>query len=154
MKTKFIIRISCQAALFILLINSATAQQPANGKQLGSRNFPKHQGQPATFNYKVFQAPNNLFGYDIYQDGKGVFHQPAALFSQGKIPVTQAPIQQNDNKVKGSPDRLNGFSRREDAENAARLSIEKIKRQAAPALTDEEIQQIFKNVQPIETLKH
>ena len=121
------------------------AQQP-QAKPADHALMEMHNGQSVTgYTYKVFQAPNKMFGYDIFQNGKGVFHQPAAIVSPNNVVANQQAVKQNLPVANDQRAVLAGFSQREFAENAALLSIEKIKKRSGPALTGEEMKQAFTN---------
>ncbi len=115
----------------------------------------KANGQPeSSYTYKVFQAPNNMFGYDIYLNGKGIFHQPAAMVPPNNAVANQRSVQQvlpvaNDRHA--LPGEL---SKKEFAENAALLSIEKIKKRSAPGLTNDEVKQVITSTNSATSKKH
>ncbi len=103
-----------------------------------------HNGQPAnTYTYKVFEAPNKMYGYDILQNGKGVFHQPAAIIPTNNAGANQSAAPQILSTVNDSHATVSGFSKEEFAQNAAMLSIEKIKKSSAPALTNDEMKHVI-----------
>ena len=145
MKTKTSFLCICIIQLCLVATQNIMAQQ-TQAKAADNAGAQIHNGQPATdYTYKVFQAPNKMFGYDIYQNGKGVFHQPAALVPPNNIVANQQPVRQNlpvTNDQRGVP---SGFSQSEFAENAALLSIEKIKKKSDPTLTGEEMKQVSTN---------
>jgi hypothetical protein len=69
--------------------------------------------------YKIINGINQTYGYDIYVDGKIMFHQPS-------IPCLPG---------------LNGFKKRKDAKNIALLVITKIKNgMMPPTITKEEME--------------
>jgi hypothetical protein len=137
MKTKIIILFTCTLLLSVLITSNTMAQQPNN---LAPVRNASNTGA-AIYTYRVFEAPNKMFGYDVFQNGKGIFHQPAAIVSptnpalDGKenSQTTVAFNQKHVNVV---------LSKTKDAEHAALLSIEKIKKQIPPTLTTEEIKKI------------
>jgi hypothetical protein len=99
---------------------------------------------PATalYTYRVFEAPNKMFGYDIFQNGKGIFHQPAGIVSPNNTAFMRKENAQNAvSSGKQTPQNLI-LPKKENAENAALLSIEKIKKQMTPILTKEEMKKI------------
>ncbi len=103
-----------------------------------------HNGQPAnTYTYKVFEAPNKMYGYDILQNGKGIFHQPAVIIPTNNAGAHQNAAPQILSSVNDPNGAVNGFSKEEFAQNAAMLSIEKIKKRSAPALTNDEMKQVI-----------
>ena len=121
------------------------AQQP-QPKPPGNSMQQMHSGQQGNgYTYKVFEAPDKMFGYDIYQNGKILFHQAAAMVSPNTADANQKALQQNISVI---PDRYalpTALAQKEFAENAALLSIEKIKKRSAPALTIEEMKQVRVN---------
>jgi hypothetical protein len=74
------------------------------------------------FTYKTFQAPNGMYGYDIFLNGKIIFHQGAS------------PIKPNDF--------VSALSNKEQAEKAALLAIGKIKKNQPASLTHKELKKI------------
>ena len=74
------------------------------------------------FTYKTFQAPNGMYGYDIFLNGKIIFHQGAS------------PLQSNSS--------IEPLSKKEEADQAALLAIGKIKKNQPATLTQEELKKI------------
>ncbi len=74
------------------------------------------------FSYHIFQAPNKMYGYDIFKNGKIVFHQGASSIPSNKF--------------------LSVLSKKEHADKAALRSIEKMKKNEPATLTQEEIRKI------------
>lgn len=106
------------AALLAIILCAAHAsaqQAPQTAKTVIAGNYT----------YKIFQAPNKMYGYDILQNGKVIFHQFAALQPADK-PNT-------------------AFAKKEHAEKAALLSVEKLRTGEAASLTNEEIKKITAN---------
>ena len=106
----------------IIITVAANAQQTENVKP---GNLPQ---QTATnelqyYTYKVFQAPNKMYGYNILHDGKIIFHQGAS------------PVQSNDF--------ITATSTQEQAEKAALLSIEKMTKNQPPVLSQQELKKII-----------
>src|ERR1700690_3190904 len=139
MKSKINFLCICIMLLCLSVSKNITAQQP-QARPEDQVQSQTNNGQPGSgYTYKVFQAPNNMYGYDIYQNGKGIFHQPAAMVPPNNVVANQRSVQKNlpvANEQRAVP---NGFSKKEIAENAALLSIEKIKKRSIPALTNDEI---------------
>jgi hypothetical protein len=105
----------------VLAAFNSMAQQPVDKKL--SNSLAQASGiNMANYTYKVFQAPNKMYGYDIFRNDKILFHQPPAFQSNNLI----API-----------------AKKEQAEKAALLTIEKVKKNEAPALTQKEIEKIL-----------
>ena len=154
MKTKNSFLCICIMQLCLAATQNIMAQQP-QAKPADQAMLQIHNGQPATdYTYKVFQAPNKMFGYDIFQNGKGVFHQPAAMVPPNNIAVTQQSVQQNLHTANDQHFPTDGFSKKEFAENAALLSIEKIKKRLAPSLTNDEMRQLRTNTISTPAIKH
>jgi hypothetical protein len=151
MKSKISFAVICTMMLCLCFSKKVIAQQD----QTISPNTSTARtggGQPANnYTYKVFEAPNKMFGYDIYQDGRIIFHQPAAIRYSDNMPANQTPVQNArfDPHIKA-----NGFSKEVFAQNAASLSIGKIRKRSAPALTDDEIRQAMTDNNPNTIIKH
>jgi len=120
MKTKIILVI-CMLFICVLASFNSMAQQPVNKKPPNS--LAKASGiNIANYSYKIFGAPNKMYGYDIFCNDKIIFHQPPAF--------------QPNNLIAS-------IAKKEQAEKAALLTIEKIKKHEAPALTQKEIEKIL-----------
>ncbi len=52
----------------------------------------------ANYTYHVFEAPNKMFGYDIFLNGKIIFHQPASI-AQQKIQLRRLQKRSNAEKA-------------------------------------------------------
>jgi len=74
------------------------------------------------YTYKLFQAPNKMYGYDIFRNNKFIFHQPALLTMPGNSIVA--------------------LSKKEYADKAALQAIEKIKKGQPAELSQDEIKKI------------
>ena len=96
----------------ILAVLTSKAQTPQNVAKHSPTITIVRNGVVHTYTYYVFQAPNKLYGYDIFENGKGVFHQtvPENISDQSAL------------------------NKKEYAEKAALLSIEKLKNKTSPAL--------------------
>ena len=103
------------------------AQQTENVKP---GNLPQQiaSGGIQNYTYKVFQAPNKMYGYDIFHDGKIIFHQGASPALANEFIVATSTQQQ--------------------AEKAALLSIEKIKKNQPPVLSQQELKKIVTDKKP------
>ncbi len=133
----------CTMLLCLCFSKNIVAQQIQATSPEFSREIT-HNGQPAnTYTYKVFEAPNKMYGYDILQNGKGIFHQPAAIIPTNNAGTNQNTAPQILSSVNDPHFATNGFSKEEFAQNAAMLSIEKIKKRSAPALTNDEMKQVI-----------
>lgn len=107
-----------------------------------------------SYTYKVFKAPNNMFGYDIYQNAKGIFHQPAAIVPPNNIVAAQQSLQESLPDANDPRSVIAGFSKEEYAENAAVLSIDKIKNRSVPKLTNDEIKHVITLTNSATSAKH
>jgi hypothetical protein len=127
---KNIITFSLQAFVLLLLV--------------ASKECRAQQTEPVNYTYKVFQAPNKNFGYDIYRNGIIVYHEFASMsqpenFSQPKNP-SSARLNASAN-LPISKENL-ALMKSTHAEKAAQLSIAKIKRHEMPVLNRDEIKSI------------
>ena len=97
------------------------------------------------YTYKVFQAPNKNYGYDIFQNGKIVYHEFASMSQPAN---TSQPKPSGASKVNSTGATLNtrenlAFMKAEHAQKAALLAIEKMKRKELPVLSNDEIKTII-----------
>lgn len=124
MKTKIISLIACMLLVCVLATSNTMGQQlqSANAKDYAEQTAATTNGT-TNYTYKIFQAPNKMFGYDILRDGKIIFHQGAS------------PAQPSEFVI--------AFSKKEQAEKAALLSIEKIKKNWSATLTRQELKNII-----------
>jgi hypothetical protein len=153
-KSKTNLRFICILLLCTGITNQMIAQLQSNTNKSNQIRGQIHGGRPDIYTYKVFLAPNRMFGYDVFQNGKGVFHQPALFISSTMVPSIQQPILKEVPTVTDPHPRVTGFSQKEYAENAARLSIEKIKKRTSPSLTNVEMDGIITKSKSSQTLKH
>ena len=73
MKAKINFLCICIMILCISATQNIMAQQP-QAKPADHALMEMHNGQSVTgYTYKVFQAPNKMFGYDIFKTAKGYF---------------------------------------------------------------------------------
>jgi hypothetical protein len=128
---KKIIILPITALLLSLLLTSADckAQQPA----------------ATNYTYKIFQAPNKNYGYDIFQNGKIVYHEFASMSQAENI---SQPKPAGASKVNSTSTDINtrqnlAFMKAEHAQKAALLAIEKMKRKELPVLSNDEIKTII-----------
>ncbi len=120
MKAKTISLFTLMFVLSLLVTLHSQAQQPKYNKP--ENPSPQQMANlPAqgNYTYRLFDASKNSWGYDIFNNGKAVFHQPSLQFTA------------NNGKV--------FFVRREQAEKIALLSIAKIKRGISPTITNPEL---------------
>ena len=127
MKTKII-----SYAVFIMLVCVLTsfntkAQQPQSADVKNYAEQPAPTSGVANYTYKIFQAPNKMFGYDIFCNGKIIFHQPALI------------VQPKNNSIVG-------IAKKEHAEKAAIFTVEKIKKNQTATLTQEELKRIVHSI--------
>ena len=117
MKTKNIISI-CILLLCMILTFQVKAQQPqyATPQNLASAIMP------ANYTYKLFQAPNKMYGYDIFLNGKNIFHQGASSIHPNKS--------------------IAALATKAHADKAALLAIGKIKQNQPATLTQQELKKI------------
>ncbi len=112
---------------------------------LTSLESKAQQPEVTNYTYKVFQAPNKNFGYDIFQNGKIVYHEfaslnqpentsPSKTLSASKLNGTGTPFNNKENLA---------LVKSEHAEKAALLAIEKMKRKELPVLSKDEIKKII-----------
>jgi hypothetical protein len=115
--------ITCMLAVSLGVSSSAVAQQP-NAVQSVKPSTVQMAVIPAAdgYAYRLFIAPNKVYGYDIFQNGRMIFHQPAAAEPAG--------------------DKKTGLTKKAFADKAALLAIEKIKKGATPELSRAEIVRI------------
>ena len=144
MKSKINFSGICITLLFLSFFSTNIFAQQIQATSPGQNLAQMHTGQiENTYTYKVFEAPNKMYGYDIFQNGKGIFHQPAAIIPANNAGAIQNTVPHIPSSVNASRVALNGFSKKEFAQNAAMLSIEKIKKRSVPALTNDEIKLVI-----------
>lgn len=111
---------------FMLVIGITTANKMF-AQQITSRQpmalHPERHKALQGFTTYVFMAPNNSYGYDVLKDGRLVYHAPA--FS--RVPVDGDAI----------------LTKKEQANAAAMISIDKIKKGKNPELSNAELQKII-----------
>ena len=111
----------CILLLCMAVTINSPAQQPANRAPLQD-----NEGQTGgNYSFRLFLAPNQSFGYDIFKDKKIIFHQPA---------FSKLTISRDEMLVK-----------KEQANSAATIAIEKIKKAANPTLSGAELKKITGN---------
>ena len=120
MKTKLFTSIFL-LAICMLATLTAMAQQPENAKPSNSL-LQVPGNEMVNYTYKVFQAPNKMFGYDIFRNEKIVFHYGASTAQPNNL--------------------IAAIAKKTQAEKAALLTIEKIKKHEEPALTQNEIKKL------------
>ena len=115
--------ITCVTAIFFAV--SLHAQQQPKQENDTAQFLPKTFGTSANANtklaYKIIDAPNNTYGYDVLADGRLLIHQKS-------IPAMPG----ND-----------GFKTKADASRVAQLVIGKIKKgEMPPTVTIEEMKKL------------
>ena len=108
--------------LILFTTSQAKAQQPTDSQPANVSQQIAKRDPTAIYTYKVFQAPNKMYGFDILKNSKFIFHQPAS------------PMPSNSYH--------SALATKENAEKAAELSIEKIKKGQTATLTDNELKKI------------
>lgn len=112
---------------------------------LTSLESKAQQSKATNYTYKVFQAPNKNYGYDIIQNGKIVYHEFASM----NLPEnTSQPKTLSVSRSTGGGPALNtkenlALVRADHAEKAALLAIEKMKKNELPVLSKDEIKKII-----------
>ena len=119
MKTKIILMYGCMMAAVCL----AGYQAPAQSMQAVKPEYISGTKKVAEFTWKIFQAPNKMYGYDIFKNNKFIHHQPASFTTQ-------------DNSTAA-------LSTKEQAGKAALFAIEKIKKGQPAQLSQDEIKKIL-----------
>jgi hypothetical protein len=119
MKTNTVLLVFTVVA-FLLASFGSTAQQSASSS-VTEKSSPGNQFISA-YTFKVFQAPNKMYGYDIFMNNKIVLHQPAALSKQDNSALM--------------------LTKEEQAKNAAALVINKMKNNQSATLTRDEIKKL------------
>ncbi len=110
----------CAILLVHINLQAQTTQALPKQSQTDSSKTT-NQFTNTKFTYKIIEAPNNTFGYDIYADDSKLIHQPS-------IPA-----------VAGSE----GFKTKSDAAKVAKLVIGKMKKgEWPPAVTSEELKKL------------
>ena len=144
MKTETNVFSICMLCLCMCATFNTKAQQPRNaGVTNKSEVITTQKDFNSNYTYRVFQAPNKMYGYDLFDNGRGIFHQPAAIVSPGNSALTQKTNSQETSFIEKQTPKNIELSKKEYAEHAALLSIEKIKKQMPPALTKEEINRLI-----------
>src|SRR5579871_1518672 len=136
-------KITFLVGIWLITINCAKAQQSAS-LQKQPVNTPAHAAV-TNYTYQVYQAPNKNFGYDILLNGKIVYHEFAAMSRPDNIPqLKNSPAFKSANSSATFSERENtALSKKEHAEKAALMSIDKMKKKESPSLSKEELKKIF-----------
>ncbi len=123
MKTKIPALITSILLISMLTTFSAMAQQPQYVRPENPAEQIAKAGAPANYTYRIFEAPNKMFGYDIFRNGSIIFHQGAST------------VRPNNS--------IAAIAKKEHAEKAALMVIEKIKKGEPATFTQEEIKKII-----------
>src|SRR4051812_48594725 len=124
MRTKIIALIACTFVLSAAITFNAEVQQQrmlapvSRAPQQIAGAYPIRNN----YTYRLFVAPNKLYGYDIFRGGKMIFHQPAM----------QEPAGDKDAAI----------TKKLQADKAAALAIEKITKGIPLQLTRQDIMEI------------
>jgi hypothetical protein len=106
-------------AITLLVTVFARAQQPqsnAIASSLSTNSYNHSQ-----FSYKIIDAVNKTFGYDIYADDRLLIHQPSIPAKQGN----------------------EGFTNKADAEKVAKTVMDKLKQgEMPPTVSIEELKKL------------
>ncbi len=106
--------------LSLLVTLSSIAQQPKYARPANPTRLEMANRQvTGDYTYHAFIAPNKSFGYDILRNGRIIFHQPATAEAPG---INKAAL-----------------TKKEQADKAATLSFDKIKKGMRPELSREEL---------------
>jgi len=129
-------------AILLILFIGATAKSQQQKLQTPnpSTGQSSDNSSATAYTYRVFQAPNKNFGYDIVKDGKIVYHEFASLSQPAQN--SNPPKLNNQNTAVPGTQNL-ALSKKEHAEMAALLAIEKIKKGEPPVLSQDEIRKII-----------
>jgi hypothetical protein len=119
MKTNTVILAFMLVACLFTFSNS-NAQQSASSSAIEKASSANQL--VTAYAFKVFQAPDKMYGYDISMNNKIILHQPAA-----------SPKQDNAALV---------LTKKEQAEKAASFMISKMKNNQPATLTKDEIKQL------------
>ena len=122
MKTNIVKYCTCAMLLLFLIAAKGIAQQTQPPRPASPTiNRVTRGADGSQYTYTLFIAPNKVYGYNIFQNGKIIYHQPAMAQSAGnKQPTLTEKMQ---------------------ADKAAFIAIEKIKRGLPAELTPEELLQ-------------
>lgn len=108
--------LSCLSIFFF--ITSFTYSNPKTFNTKKNHSFTETSSLSDSLTYKIIDAADQTYGYDIYKHNQKLIHQPS-------IPC-----------IKGNK----GFAKKEDAKKIALLVIEKIRKgEMPPTLTIEEM---------------
>ena len=113
--------LTCLAALCLFTITVHAQQSKAN-ENIQSANSKKIAADvPDIYTYKIFQAPNKLYGYDIFKNGRNIFHQTVPASTSDPLAIKQKKF----------------------AEKAAMLSIDKLRTKTFATLSPQDIKNII-----------
>lgn len=115
---------------------------------LTSTDCKAQQPEAPNYTFKIFQAPNKNYGYDIFQNGKIVYHEFASMSQPDNTsrpkPAGASKVNSTGTTINTSNIRENlAFMKPEHAQKAALLAIEKMKRKELPVLSNDELKTII-----------
>ncbi len=103
--------------LCILVWNTIFSQSATKQKQQGAPSFSKTD----KITYKIIDAPNHTYGYDLYSNGVKTIHQTTIPGMQG----------------------IEGFKTKQQAESVANLIIERTKKGSSlPYVSEADLKQL------------
>ena len=110
--------IACLVSFFFIVLVHAQQQPHENS----ATTFPAASAYANTkLSYKIIDAPNKTFGYDVYADGKLMIHQQSIPAMPGN----------------------EGFTTKAEAEKVAQLVMGKIRKgEMPPTVTVEELKKL------------
>lgn len=124
MKTNTLSRLTFMFLLSLLLTAKAMSQQQKKDVRpdILLREQTSKDVANSNYTYRLFVAPNKLYGYDIFKNGRIIFRQPALQQPAG--------------------DKQAALTEKSLADKAATMAIEKIKKGMPAELSREEIMKI------------
>jgi hypothetical protein len=121
MKPKTLLKLIFLFIWAILLSASGLQSQTVQQSSTSNSNKTANQFANTKLTYKIIDAPNNTFGYDIYVDNRKLIHQPSTPAVAGN----------------------EGFKTKADAVKVAKIVIGKMKKgEWPPAVTVEEMKKL------------
>ena len=114
------------AGIFSMTLLASAATQAQQQKPVLPGNTAQKEianNDAGNYSYKLYNAPNNMYGYDIYKDGKPVYHQFVLMYisKEGKRLIATKP----------------------QAQKAALIAIGKIKQGQPPMLSGDDLKKII-----------
>jgi len=114
------------AGIFSMTLLASAATQAQQQKPVLPGNTAQKEianNDAGNYSYKLYNAPNNMYGYDLYKDGKPVYHQFVLMYvsKEGKRLIATKP----------------------QAQKAALIAIGKIKQGQPPMLSGDDLKKII-----------